>query len=141
MLIKFGVMGLDTVHHSMQRVYASIPVAWGDEEPDPSRMNYNADIGCPTPVGVYARGATPEGILDLAGNVDEWVQDEWHNSYKKAPDDGKAWADARKTGASRVIRGGSWDDGAGYCRSAFRYGGEPGDRDVIRGFRLSRSVP
>jgi len=53
---------------------------WGNEDPNPSLLNYQSNIGRATPVGVYPRGATPEGILDMAGNVWEWCQD-WFGDY------------------------------------------------------------
>ncbi|MBI3683568.1 MAG: SUMF1/EgtB/PvdO family nonheme iron enzyme [Acidobacteria bacterium] len=43
---------------------------WGNEKPDPGRANYDkTKVGYPTPVGLFPRGATPEGAHDLAGNV------------------------------------------------------------------------
>jgi formylglycine-generating enzyme required for sulfatase activity len=75
----------------------------------------------------------------MHGNVWEWVEDDWHDSYKKAPDDGRAWVDNPR-GSDRVVRGGGWGSVARYCRSAMRNGGAPGGRDGYLGFRLSRSV-
>jgi formylglycine-generating enzyme required for sulfatase activity len=69
----------------------------------------------------------------------EWVEDDWHGSYKKAPDDGRAWVDNPR-GSGRVVRGGSWGGGARFCRSAVRSSRAPGFRDRGVGFRLSRSV-
>lgn len=80
---------------------------WGDEEPNTSRMNYGeSNVGCPTPVGVYARGATPDGILDMAGNVWEWCSD-WYGEdyYSKAAGDSPH---GPSTGEHRVVRGGCW---------------------------------
>jgi formylglycine-generating enzyme required for sulfatase activity len=115
---------------------------WGPEDPEPSRLNYDeSKIGCPTPVGVYTRGATPEGILDMAGNVWEWVEDDWHESCQGAPRDGTAWIDSPQRGAGRMIRGGGWRDVADVCRSAFRGWDDPRYRFDGLGFRLSRSAP
>ena len=50
------------------------------------------------------------GLYDMHGNVWEWCQDHWHSNYEGAPTDGSA----------DLLRGGSWDDFAGYCRSACR---------------------
>ena len=74
----------------------------------------------------------------MHGNVWEWVDDDWHDDYKDAPDDGRAWIDDPR-GAVRVLRGGSWRNDAQYCRSAIRGRDAPGYRYVI-GFRLARSV-
>ncbi len=49
------------------------------------------------------------GLYDMSGNVLEWVQDCWHDNYKKAPDDGSAWEQADGGDCTRrVLRGGSW---------------------------------
>jgi formylglycine-generating enzyme required for sulfatase activity len=75
----------------------------------------------------------------MHGNVWEWVEDDWHDTYKKAPDDGSAWID-KPRGSYRVVRGGSWGSDAHICRSATRRSGRPGNRVGNEGFRLSRSV-
>ena len=74
----------------------------------------------------------------MAGNVDEWVQDWYHDSYDSAPKDGSAWESP--TGSERVYRGGSWFDHDNYARSGNRSGGVPGNRYFDLGFRLARSV-
>ncbi len=71
------------------------------------------------PVGNYPRGATPDGIMDMAGNVWDWCQDQWHDDYKCAPADGTAWMTDDKSSA-RVVRGGSWLVGWYALRGAFR---------------------
>ena len=78
----------------------------------------------------------PWGLHDLHGNVLEWVLDHWHDSYQCAPADGCAWEDSE--GRGRVLRGGSWINIGGNCRSANRFAIEPGDCSVLIGFRLSR---
>ena len=79
------------------------------------------------------------GLYDMHGNVWEWVEDDWHDSYDGSPDDGRAWVDDPR-GARRVMRGGSWGNNAHDCRSAYRLGYGPGNRYGSVGFRLSRSV-
>jgi formylglycine-generating enzyme required for sulfatase activity len=79
------------------------------------------------------------GLYDMLGNVWEWTEDHWHDSYDGAPTDGSAWINSdRDAGAGRVIRGGSWDGVALLCRSASRYGVVPDDRDDYLGFRPAR---
>jgi formylglycine-generating enzyme required for sulfatase activity len=77
-------------------------------------------------------------LCDMAGNVWEWVQDWYHDSYNGAPTDGLAWESP--TGSLRVFRGGSCINGASYVRAAYRYYGDPRYRNVDLGFRLARSV-
>jgi formylglycine-generating enzyme required for sulfatase activity len=65
----------------------------------------------------------------MHGNVWEWCLDQWHPSYEGAPVDGSAWVDADANQANikkdeefndKLLRGGSWIDHPGYCRSASR---------------------
>ena len=79
------------------------------------------------------------GLYDMHGNVWEWVEDDWHDSYEGAPADGSAWVDNPR-GSYRVIRGGSWGNDAQDCRSATRNDFRPDNRSSVVGFRLSRSV-
>jgi formylglycine-generating enzyme required for sulfatase activity len=69
------------------------------------------------PVGEKKPNA--RGLYDIHGNVWEWVEDDWHDNYKGAWDDGRAWVDDPR-GARRVILGGSWRFDARRCRSALR---------------------
>jgi formylglycine-generating enzyme required for sulfatase activity len=80
------------------------------------------------------------GLFDMLGNVYEWVQDWYHDSYNGAPSDGSAWESP--AGSKRVIRGGSWGVQPVGTRVAFRYWHDPGrSRDGDLGFRVARSVP
>jgi iron(II)-dependent oxidoreductase len=90
------------------------------------------------PVCSKPRGNTTHGLCDMAGNVWEWVQDWYHDSYNGAPTDGSAWESP--AGSNRVCRGGSWDDVAGNVRAAYRLSASPGYRYDYLGFRLARSV-
>ena len=111
----------------------------GDEEKDLDRAGwYGKNSGSQThPVG--QKEANAFGLYDMHGNVWEWVEDDWHKNYDGAPANEKAWIDSPR-GVNRVLRGGSWDLGAGFCRSAFRYGWGPDRRYSYLGFRLARSV-
>jgi formylglycine-generating enzyme required for sulfatase activity len=60
----------------------------------------------------------PFGLYDMHGNLWEWCQDSWHDSYENAPTDGTPWAD--KESSNHVIRGGSWYSKPRDCRSASR---------------------
>jgi formylglycine-generating enzyme required for sulfatase activity len=68
------------------------------------------------PAGSFPANAF--GLFDVHGNVWEWTEDCWHDSYARAPADGSAWnARGCKT---RVLRGGSWGYPPVYLRSAAR---------------------
>ena len=98
---------------------------------------YDENSGKKThPVG--NKEANPWGLYDVHGNVWEWVQDEWHNTYNGAPSDGSAWEDG--VSARRVYRGGSWFGYARYCRPALRFSYAPGDRYHALGFRLLQEM-
>ena len=89
------------------------------------------------PVGSFPANAW--GVHDMHGNVSEWVQDCWNDSYEGAPTDGGA----RTSGecSQRVLRGGSWGYEPWYLRSAFRGRGDHSSRYRFIGFRLARSGP
>jgi formylglycine-generating enzyme required for sulfatase activity len=86
------------------------------------------------PVGSYPPNAF--GLYDTVGNVSEWCQDIFHDSYKGAPTDGSAW----ETGGDpeiRVYRGGCYDNDAASCRSAMRFAAErKNNRNSRIGFRV-----
>jgi formylglycine-generating enzyme required for sulfatase activity len=112
----------------------------GDEDEDLGRAGwYGANAGG-QPHAVGGKEPNKFGLYDMHGNVWEWVEDDWHNSYEGAPQDGEAWIDAPRR-AYRVVRGAGWDNGAGCCRSAARDWYDPHPRYGSLGFRLSRSAP
>jgi formylglycine-generating enzyme required for sulfatase activity len=92
--------------------------------------NYNASVvyqnekkgkesKATTPVKKYLPNSF--GLYDCHGNVWEWCQDGWHNSYEGAPGDDRPWIDRNlEIEPSKVMRGGSWINLPWYCRSAFR---------------------
>lgn len=88
------------------------------------------------PVG--QKQPNPWGLYDMHGNVWEWVQDRWHNSYEGAPSDGSAWEDGDIS--FRILRGGSWYYDPRLCRSAHRYWYDQGSRYRDLGFRLLREL-
>ncbi|MDX8393738.1 MAG: formylglycine-generating enzyme family protein, partial [Mariprofundales bacterium] len=94
------------------------------------------DVGAEYAHAVGGKRPNNWGLYDTAGNVWEWVQDNWHDSYRGAPSDGSVWGggDSR----IRVSRGGSWNSSSRLLRSAYRGYGGPGFRISNFGFRLLR---
>jgi formylglycine-generating enzyme required for sulfatase activity len=74
------------------------------------------------------------GLYDMHGNVWEWVEDCYRDSYAGAPTDSSA------VGCSRVLRGGSWSSAPGELRSANRRRELPDNRNSLFGFRLARTL-
>ncbi len=91
-------------------------------EPNPGLANYDRNFGTTTPVGRYPEGATPHGLMDMAGNTWEWME----NLYRED----KPW---------RALRGGSWYEPVSFLRCAARVYGAPEYRLNLRGFRVVRS--
>ena len=98
------------------------------------------------PVGSFAPNQF--GLYDMVGNVWEWTEDCYHDSYGGAPSDGAAWTCGGLgslfgpvIGASqRVLRGGSWYLLPGYLRSGERLSNPPVDRVSGIGFRVGRTL-
>lgn len=101
------------------------------------------------PVGSFPPNAF--GLYDMHGNVWEWCEDAWHDSYTGAPTNGSAWEGGKvgllagllgaKAKGSRVLRGGSWYFAPRYCRAASRYGYPLGLRGRYVGFRVCCGAP
>ncbi|RDI97073.1 formylglycine-generating enzyme family protein [Dyella solisilvae] len=90
------------------------------------------------PAPVMSFSPNPFGLYDMGGNVSEWVQDCWHESYLRAPRDGSAWVNP---GCSvRVVRGGSWGSSPDQVRSAYRQGVDASVRSGRVGFRVLREL-
>ncbi len=79
------------------------------------------------------------GLHDMLGNLWEWGQDCWNESYSGAPTDGSAWTSGDCS--RRVLRGGSWYFSPWDVRSAYRDWLRPSDRLYNIGFRISRTHP
>ncbi|MBU1480072.1 MAG: formylglycine-generating enzyme family protein [Gammaproteobacteria bacterium] len=88
------------------------------------------------PVGRFKANAF--GLKDMLGNLWEWTEDSYHDSYDSAPDAGNAW---QGDGKKRVIRGGSWNNSPERVRAAKRGRDNPNSRFCNIGFRLARSLP
>lgn len=93
---------------------------WGNEpEPDSELANFNGNVGRTTPVGLFPKGNTPEGVADMAGNVWEWTASGTENG-------------------GIVVRGGAYHYNGSSLRGAYRFRLNPGLRNLSLGFRLVR---
>lgn len=91
----------------------------------------------PQLVGSYIHN--PYSLFDMHGNVQEWVQDCWHDNYQGAPQDGSPWLTACSEGR-RVTRGGAWDSNATALRSAARDRKTWDHVSSNIGFRIARVI-
>ena len=98
---------------------------WPKEKgkPNPNLANYGENVRATTPVGRYPQGATPLGLMDMAGNVWEWMG----NYYDKDKD-------------AFALRGGSWNDSGTDLRCSARGYGDPGSNWDSYGFRVVRGL-
>ncbi len=78
-------------------------------------------------------------LVHTVGNVREWVEDPWSQTFAGVPSDGTALKSTKS--AMRVVRGGSYTDGSARLRLSMREGLAPDTRDVTTGFRIVRELP
>ncbi len=90
----------------------------------------------PAPAGTFS--ANGFGLHDMAGNVSEWLEDCWHDTYVRAPMDGSAWVNPGCE--KRVVRGGYWAGRPGQARSAHRFSADSRLRGPRVGFRVARDL-
>ncbi len=88
-----------------------------------------------TPINHF-QVANDFGLCDIHGNVYEWCEDNYHQTYIDAPVDGSVWIDELNSDSDKVIRGGAWTNEPEDCRSAFRYCNPRGIRSNFVGFRV-----
>jgi len=105
---------------------------WGDQW-DAARCNSSEEgKGDTTPVGAYPNGASPYGLLDMAGNVWEWTRS-LKKSYPYDPNDGREDLEAAD---ARVVRGGAFYTDARHVRCACRLTADPVRWIRYDGFRV-----
>ena len=108
--------------------------AFGDTI-DASRAAFDGKSG-PLPAGSFLPNAF--GLYDMHGNVREWTEDLWHESYDTTPTDGSPAIMGH--GSMRVVRGGAWSDGPAILRSAARMRATQSSRYATIGFRVARAL-
>lgn len=111
---------------------------WGDRfHPQHANVIGNGFAGT-APVGNFPTGASPFGVLDMAGNVWEWVAD-WYDASRYARrgggGEGEVFADSRQ---HRTMRGGAWICHVRYLRCSERGHQAPDYRSSFAGFRCAR---
>jgi formylglycine-generating enzyme required for sulfatase activity len=90
----------------------------------------------PAPIGKFPANAF--GLIDMDGNVSEWVADCWHDNYTRAPVDSSAWMNPGC--AEHVVRGGSWGSAPDQVRSAYRISAPSNTRSARVGIRVARDL-
>jgi formylglycine-generating enzyme required for sulfatase activity len=143
-------------HEYVQRAASSTRFHWGDGDPETVIGNftgledrsatgrrwtlgfpgYSDGFWGPAPVASFVPNAF--GLHDVDGNVAEWVEDCWHDSYLRAPVDNLAWVNPGCP--KRVVRGGSWGSAPEQFRSAYRASAAAELRSGRTGFRVARDL-
>lgn len=104
---------------------------WGD-----AFASYSDGYWGPSPVAHFSANAF--GLFDMVGNLSEWTQDCWHDSYRRAPADGSAWVNPGCN--KRVVRGASWASSPRQARSAYRAATDADGSNGRIGFRVVREL-
>jgi formylglycine-generating enzyme required for sulfatase activity len=116
------------------RAGTSTPYWWGTTI---SRQQANFAAKATVPVDAFAPNAW--GLFNVHGNIWEWTEDCWDEENEGNPGDGRPRV-SHNCG-TRVVRGGSWHEGVGPLRSAYRVGFNSAHRYAYQGFRVARTLP
>jgi iron(II)-dependent oxidoreductase len=110
---------------------------WGEAPPDHGLARFSGAAPEPVAIDALSQGASPQGVLHLAGNVAEWVGDWWDPRYYASSPS----ADPRgpSMGHYKVVRGGSWSQSATEIRGAARSFHSPDRGAAYIGFRCART--
>lgn len=113
--------------------------AYGDDLDTACCNLFDTHIRRTTPIGVFPGGTTPEGLVDMTGNIWEWTSSLFH-AYPYDAADGREEVQATSA-ARRVVRGGAWGVGHHSARTTCRWRLGPDMRGVDTGLRVVRVVP
>jgi formylglycine-generating enzyme required for sulfatase activity len=91
------------------------------------------------PAGAFPGGVSPAGCYEMAGNVQEWCEDNWHDNYIGVPSDGSPWIDFPRD-STRVLRGGTWLGSSANARCADRASADTSTKNTFSGFRCAKYV-
>ncbi|MEZ5584929.1 MAG: formylglycine-generating enzyme family protein [Candidatus Competibacteraceae bacterium] len=111
------------------------PYAYGNDFNAALSNTYETHIRCTTPIGVFPGGETPEGLVDMSGNVWNWTG-KLYQRYDSAAE----W-DNPSTEGCRAASGGSWHRNQTAARAAYRFLNDPPFRNYGMGFRVVSSAP
>jgi len=110
---------------------------WGNDAPDATLLNFDMNVGDTIAVGSYPAGASPYGVMDMSGNVKEWVNDWGQDDYYSVSPPANPQGPA--TGTYRMLRGSSFGNNSRNVRASPRGVNYPGVWGYGYGFRCVRS--
>ena len=108
---------------------------WGNTAPDCTYANYLGCVDSTSAVGSYPKGISPYGAYDMTGNVGEWVNDWYSETYYSVSPSSNPGGPA--SGSARVFRPGSWTHIQPVLDSVFRDADFPSAYTDDRGFRCA----
>jgi formylglycine-generating enzyme required for sulfatase activity len=111
---------------------------WGNAAPDNTLLNFDGYYAEPRPAYDYLTGISPYGVLNMAGNVQEWVAD-WYSPdyYSDSPHENPPGPPA---GTLKVLRGGGFWDNATEVQTYYRFKHDPASSGQHRGIRCVRDA-
>ncbi|KPL72419.1 hypothetical protein ADM99_08105 [Leptolinea tardivitalis] len=113
---------------------------WGNTPPDGNLANFGNAYNTTRPVGSYPEGKSPYGVLDMVGNVREWVNDVYSEYYYgESPERNPQGPDLSADHKSRSLRGAGYTDALHFTHLAMRFHHVPNSPGENRGFRCAAS--
>lgn len=110
---------------------------WGDIPPSMEYLNFDMNIGQPVAVDRYLQGASPYGVLNLAGNVREWISDWFSPGYYHVSPYANPRGPQVQAGLLKSLRGSSFDDTTPESSVYVRFAHDPNSPGRNRGFRCA----